>query len=348
MSAKRKQGFYQPIALEDFPRGGRHQLELPIYENSLGHPTYCPFVVVRGAHPGPVLGICAATHGDELNGINIIHRVLASVRPDQLHGTLLCCPVVNVPAFEAGQRRFPVDEKDLNTCFPGKSTGTPSDQYARAFVERFLKSVEYLIDIHTASEGRLNSMYVRADWHSPAARDMALLLQPEIILHGKSGDRTLRSAARALDVPAVTLEAGNPSVFQRQMAEDGERGIQRVMAALGMIRDQEPPAHTRTPVICHDSQWLRTTQGGILDLNLELCQKIEKGQEVATLRNAFGDTTGTYKSPAEGIVIGMAHTPLAFPGTRYCHLGRIGEPTAPKQPVSGRLNHRLIGQEGEG
>ena len=342
MSKQRKQGFYQPIALEDFSRGVRHQLELPIYENSLGHSTFCPFVVVRGAQPGPTLGICAATHGDELNGINIIHRLLGGLDPSQLRGTLLCCPVVNVPAFEAGQRRFPVDEKDLNTCFPGRRTGTPSEQYAKAFVERFLKSVDYLIDIHTASEGRLNSFYVRADWHSPAARDMALLLQPEIVLHGKSGDRTLRSAARTLDIPAVTLEAGNPSVFQRSMAEDGERGILRVMAALDMLPGQESPESVRQPVVCQDSQWLRTTQGGILHLDMELCEQVHKGQVLGSLRNAFGEVTGTYKAPSDGVVIGMAHTPLSVPGTRFCHLGKVGEPAIPKTPAAGRLARRIV------
>ncbi|HPF15746.1 MAG: succinylglutamate desuccinylase/aspartoacylase family protein [Planctomycetes bacterium] len=337
----RSKSFHAPIVVEDVPLGTRQNLQLPVYENALGHPVLSPFVVVRGAQPGPVLGICAATHGDELNGINIIHRLLDSVDAEHLHGTLLCCPVVNVPAFEAGQRRFPEDDRDLNTCFPGRVNGTPSQQYARSFLERFLKSIDYLVDIHTASEGRLNSLYVRADWYSPAARDMARLLQPQIILHGRSGDKTLRSAARALGVPAVTLEAGNPSVFQGKMALEGEAGIRRVMAALGMIENDHSPVSTREPVLCDTSQWLRTIAGGILEQTFELCEVVQKGQVLARLKNAFGEYTAEYKSPSDGIVIGMSRTPLAVPGTRYCHLGRIGLPAPPKQPAGGRLLERL-------
>ncbi|MEZ6004069.1 MAG: succinylglutamate desuccinylase/aspartoacylase family protein [Planctomycetota bacterium] len=350
MNAPRKprpRSYHGPIEVEALEAGAVHNFHLPVYENSLGHPVLCPFVVVRGVKEGPVLGICAAIHGDELNGINIIHRLLRSVDPSTLGGTLLCCPVVNVPAFEAGQRRFPDDDRDLNSCFPGRAGGTPSQQYAKSIVDRFLGSIDYMIDIHTASEGRLNSLYVRVDWHAPAARDMATLIQPQIILHGKSGDRTMRSAARNLGIPAVTLEAGNPSVFQGHMALEGEGGIRRVMAALGMIEKDASQSHPRQPIICETSQWLRTLAGGILELDIELCQVVEKGQVLARLRNAFGEYTAEYKSPAAGVVIGMSRTPIAVPGTRYCHLGKIGTPAAPSKPAGGRNQERLAPEETE-
>ncbi|MCA9003559.1 MAG: succinylglutamate desuccinylase/aspartoacylase family protein, partial [Planctomycetes bacterium] len=204
-----------------------------------------------------VVGISAAIHGNELNGINIIHRLLESIDPKELKGTILFAPVANVPAFEAEQRRFPDDGKDLNTVFPGRKGGTPSQQYARAFKKLFLPKLDHLIDIHTASEGRINSMYVRADWHSKGARHMAEVLQPEIILHGRSGDGTLRNAARVAGAAAITLEAGNPGEFQGHMAEDGEAGILRLLSTLRMIKKTVPKRPNRKPVLCKKSGWLR-------------------------------------------------------------------------------------------
>lgn len=320
----------RPVPLTEQDPGTRRDLLVPIYQNALGTSVPCPFVVLRGAEPGPVVGICAAIHGNELNGINIIHHLLDAIDPADLTGTILFAPVANVPAFEAEQRRFPEDEKDINTVFPGKKGGTPSQQYARSFLKLFLPELDHLIDIHTASEGRINSMYVRADWHSPGSRALAEVMQPEIILHGRSGDGTLRNAARVRGAAAITVEAGNPSEFQGHMASDGEVGILRILGSLGMLQDDLPPPLPRTPVLCRSSSWLRTEHGGILELCFGLTDVLEKGQVLAHLKDPFGRVLQTLRAPHAGVVIGMTRRPLAVPGTRYCHLGVPGTPPPPK------------------
>jgi predicted deacylase len=320
----------RPIELAELPAGARTDLRLPIYQDALSRPLEVPFVVVRGRHPGPVLGLSAAVHGDELNGIKIIHHVLEQLEPSEMHGSLVCAPVVNVPAFQAGQRRFPEDDLDLNHVFPGKKEGRPSEQYARAFVKTFLPPLDYLVDIHTASEGRINSFYVRADLHQEEARRMALLINPEIVLHSRSGDGTLRNAARVRETPAITLEAGNPSVFQGRMVLEGELGLMNILTSLHIVRGEPPQPIDRDPVICHTSKWLRTTSGGLLHTRFQLRDRLEKKQLLAEIVDPFGKPVHSYHAPSEGIVIGMSKSPVAVPGTRYCHLGAIGEPPPPR------------------
>ena len=338
----------RPLQVEDYPRGERTNLLLPLSQRALGTPVQVPFIIVRGAQPGPVLGISAAVHGNELNGIRIIHHLLEGLDPDDLRGALVCAPVANVPAFEAGIRRFPEDGVDLNHVFPGKAEGTPSQQYARALYKTFIGPLDYLIDIHTASEGRVNTMYVRADLHSQSCREMALLMNPQIILHGRSGDGTLRNAARANDVPAITVEAGNPSVFQGRMALEGEFGLLKVMTALGMIREPDLPDTTvREPVICRSSRWLRTRSGGLLETRFSLGEQVAKKQLLAEIYNAFGEVTASFKAPSDGVVIGMSRNPLSVPGMRFCHLGALGEPAPPKQPRTGRMTRGLSDSKSE-
>lgn len=316
---------YRPIRVEDCAVGERTDLRIPLYLDALAAPVAAPFVVVRGRLPGPTVGISAAIHGDELNGIKIIHHVLARIDPNVMRGTIICAPVANVPAFQLGQRRFPEDNEDLNHAFPGKSEGTPSQQYAKAFLTTFLTPCDYLIDIHTASEGRINSLYVRADLYSEEARKMAMLMDPEIILHGRSGDRTLRNAARVRNIPAITVEAGNPSVFQGRMASEGEQGIINVLIEFGLTEGRLIRTGMQ-PVICKSSRWLRTRCGGLLDTDFQLCEEIKKRQLMATVKDPFGYVVESFKAPSDGIVIGMSCSPVAVPGTRYCHLGAIGEP----------------------
>ncbi len=334
---------HRPLQVEDHAVGRRSNLLLSLSQRALGTPIQVPFVILRGSQPGPVLGVSAAVHGNELNGIPIIHSVLNSIDPEELRGALVCAPVVNVPGFEAGIRRFPVDGVDLNHVFPGKSDGKPSSQYARAFTTTFLEPIDYLIDIHTASEGRVNTMYVRADLHSKAAREMALLMNPQIVLHSRSGDGTLRNAARQNQIPAITVEAGNPSVFQGRMALEGELGVLRIMKALGMIRSfEDPGVKKREPVICKSSRWLRTHSGGLLRTEFQLADQLTKRQSLGTIINVFGEVGEEFTAPHDGVVIGMSRNPLSVPGMRFCHLGVVGEPEAPKSAVpEGRLTKSL-------
>lgn len=312
----------QPIRVEDYPRGKRTDFWRSLYYDATSSPVRVPFVVTRGSRNGPTMGVTAAVHGNELNGIRIIQKLLAELDLEKLAGSLVCVPVVNVPAYNAGVRRFP-DGLDLNHVFPGKAEGKPAEQYARAFSQTLLPSLDYLVDIHTASEGRLNTLYVRADLKMGQAREMALAFNPQIVLHGRSGDGTLRQAARRLDIPAITVEAGNPSVIQGKMVFQGETGVRNVMTALEMLDGQQ--IRTWEPVMCRNSKWLRTVSGGLLETRFQLGQRVTKKQVLAINRDPFGGVVNTYKAPSDGIVIGMAANPAAASGTRFCHLGNIGD-----------------------
>ncbi|MEM1007893.1 MAG: succinylglutamate desuccinylase/aspartoacylase family protein, partial [Myxococcota bacterium] len=306
-----------------------HDFYLRLVENAMGEEICIPVSLLRGIHDGPTLGMTASVHGDELNGIRIIHHVLDSIEPEQLRGSLLCLPILNVPSFQLRQREYP-DGTDLNHVFPGKKDGTPAQQYAYRVVRAFLDQCDLLIDIHTASEGRVNTFYVRADLHAHSARQMAERMEPEIILHGRSGDGTLRTAARKRGIPAVTLEAGNPGVFQGRMVYEGEQGIRNILIAEGMIQGQLEIS--KQSVICKDSKWLRTQTGGLLDVVCTLGQHVEKKQLLARTIDAFGQDLREYRAPYAGIVIGKAAYPIAVAGTRFCHLGRIGDPVETETP----------------
>lgn len=319
-----RSGRDKPVDVNEYPKGKTTNIYVPLYERATGNRLSVPFIIARGAKDGPVLGITAAVHGNELNGIRIIHHVLRNTDLSKLSGTLLCVPIVNIPAFNAGTRYF-TDGVDLNKVFPGKVDGQPAEQYARAFVSAFLPPCSYLVDLHTASEGRLNTFYVRTDWHDSQTREMAVCADPTIILHSpRAGDGTLRNAAKRRGIPAITIEAGNPSVFQGRMVIEGEAALQNIMVLLGMMKGKVTPS--AKPVICHSSKWLRTTGGGILETKFKLAQKLKNKELIAITRDAFDRELQQYYAPAEGIVIGKAAYPVAIPGTRFCHLGHIGEP----------------------
>ena len=103
--------------------GERRLVDLPISKLSNHAPVTLPVHVLHGAQPGPTMFVSAAIHGDELNGVEIIRRLLRTLTPESINGTLLCVPVVNVFGFISRSRYLP-DRRDLNRSFPGSATGS--------------------------------------------------------------------------------------------------------------------------------------------------------------------------------------------------------------------------------
>ena len=312
-----------PIDVLSVEPGARADFFANLFEDGLGRPVGVPFIVVRGGSPGPVLGLCAAVHGDELNGIRVIHEFLKRADAQTLRGSLVCCPVVNVPAYLRGVRRFP-DGSDLNHSFPGRWKGRTAEQYARRFAATFLPPLDYLVDIHTASAGRVNSFYARADLHDPRVRELALALEPDLVLHARGGDGTLRNTARTKQVVAITAEVGNPRVFQQTMVSHAVDGLQNILRLAGMSDGAVNQGNA--PIVCGSSEWLHTTTGGLLSTTFELLDHVTKGETIAVVRDPFGHITDEYVAPRDGVVIGMARNPVAVAGTRFCHLGAVGQP----------------------
>ena len=292
---------------------------LKLISDGLGNPIYVPIIVARGTQDGPVLGLTAAIHGNELNGIPAIQRLFAEIEPEKLKGCIIGVPVVNIPAFLRKKRRF-IDGVDLNHIMPGKSNGNVSEVYAYRFVEKILKHFDFLLDLHTASFGRVNSYYVRADMDDAVTRELALLQNAEIIVHNPPSDGTLRGAAEELQIPAITLELGNPNTFQKQLIRSGVEGIHNVLSYLEMIGDSiEPPAEPT--IICQSSYWMDTDLGGLLTVTVGLKDRVKKGERVALIRDVFGNLLKEYMAPEDGIVIGKSVSPVNQSGGRILHLG---------------------------
>ena len=296
---------------------------LHIVTDGLGVPVYVPVMVARGKKDGPILGLTAAVHGNELNGIPVIQRLFKEVNIDRLQGVIVGVPVVNTPSLLRNRRRF-IDGTDLNHIMPGREGGNVSQVYAYRLVNRVIRHFNYLIDLHTASFGRVNSYYIRADMDDEVTRRMAILQNAQIIVHNPPSDGTLRGAAEELGIKAVTLEVGNPNTFQKGLIRSGLTGIHNSLNYLGLTDGEiEPPEVP--PVRCRSSYWLYTDIGGILSVHPGVTDRVQKGQLIATLRNIFGDLVREYHAPEDGIVIGKSVNPVNQTGGRILHLGIVGD-----------------------
>lgn len=311
------------LDLREVPAGTVQKYWLPIITDGVGASVRLPVLIARGRTDGPVLGLTAAIHGNELNGIPVIQRLFATVDINHLSGTIIGVPVMNIPGLMLAQRKFN-DGVDLNRIAPGDPDGNLSQVYIYRLIERVLRHFDYLIDLHTASVGRINSWYIRGDMSQPATARMALLQNPEIILHNLPNDGTFRGAAADLGIPAITLELRDPHVFQHDVIRDALLGVRNVLFDLHML--EGTVAHTvETTLVCQQSNWWYTDEGGILTVAPTLGQLIAPGDILAEVRSVFGTPTKTYRSDRKGVIIGKSVSPINPTGSRIVHLGHDPE-----------------------
>lgn len=309
------------LELEKQAPGTIRRVWLALADDPLGLAQKVPVLIAKGGNTGKVVGITAALHGDEVNGIPVIHELFRKLDPTKLQGMVIGVPVVTVEAFRLHQRRL-MEGVDLNHAFPGNPDGNFGQVYAHRFFDRVVQHLDILVDLHTASRGRANCLYVRADMSEPLTARMATLQRPQIILHNPPSDGTLRGAAAEHGISAITVEVGNPSRFQPQVVRRTTVGLRAVLHDLGMIAKGGVTIGD-PPVFCTSSKWLYTDDGGLLQVHPKVATYVTEGEPIATLVDAFGDPLRTYTAPWDGIVIGRSVDPVAASGARILHLGAV-------------------------
>ncbi|MFT5686727.1 MAG: putative deacylase [Myxococcota bacterium] len=306
------------------PSGSITRLQIEMIETGMGSPLRIPALVARGRKDGPVFGLTSAIHGNELNGIPVIHQLIRSLDLSRLRGCVVGIPVLNIPGLLT-QRRLFNDNRDLNHLFPGKADGHASQLYAYRILERIIRPMNVLVDLHTASFGRVNSLYIRADMTEPGAARMAYLQRPQIIVHNPPADGTLRGAAQDLGIPAITVEIGDPQRFQKEYIRQTLAGLRAVLADRGMI-PRRPRSLGHMPVLCSHSYWQYTDRGGLLEVLPRVTESLKKGAPIARLTDIYGEPICGYAAQEDGVVIGRAVNPIAQTGARILHLGVQAEP----------------------
>lgn len=298
-----------------------------------GVPVSTPVLVVNGTEPGPTLCLTAAVHGDELNGIEMVRRVMHEVSPDELSGTLIGVPIVNVQGFRRGSRYLP-DRRDLNRYFPGNPDGSAAARIAYSFFHNVVEHCDALVDLHTGSFERTNLPQIRADLRNPDIVRLSEGFGSTVILHSTPGAGTLRQAATDAGIPTVTLEAGGPLQLETSEVMDGVAGIETLLGSLGMIESRRRWFGNADPVY-YRSSWVRADSGGILLSDVSLGSTVRKGDLLGTITDPMSNQATELRSPYAGRIIGMARNQVVMPGFAAFHVGIQTDQAMPNDGING-------------
>ncbi len=300
-------------------RGRRARIEVPVADLYTGTSMNIPVQVICAKRPGPILFVSAAVHGDELNGIEVIRRLITMKSLKLSAGTLIAVPMVNVYGV-LNQSRYLPDRRDLNRSFPGSATGSLAARTADKFLNEIVQKCDYGIDLHTGAINRSNLPQIRANLDDPETRMIAEAFGSPVMLNANLRDGSLRQAAMESGTRILLYEAGEALRFDEFAIKTGVRGVLNVMAALDMIRVKHHRRKTVAPFIASHSSWVRAESSGIVHNIKSLGDRVTKDEALATVGSPFGDVSSVSRANRSGIVIGKQNIPLVQEGEAMFHI----------------------------
>jgi predicted deacylase len=300
--------------------GTKQRLTSMPMDDYVGMRMAVPVWIARGQHPGKTLAITAGIHGDELNGVEIARRIFVETDPKELSGTLVVLPVLNRHGFLAGSR-YMNDRRDLNRAFPGSSRGSSASIIAHSVFGPAIERADALVDLHTASDKRINLPQIRTDLSSPRALELARSFGIGVVLNGAGPKGSLRRTALDAGIPAIIYEAGGVHILQTEEIERGVTGVRNVMRHMGMIPSQgsEEPRAT----VYKKTRWLRVPPGaaGMFLTSRKTGDDVKRGEQLGEVVDPLSDKTVPIVSPDDGVIIGMVVPTIVYTGDALFHLG---------------------------
>ncbi len=304
---------------ETVPLGARVTVELPIPQ-LYTHPMSMSVHIARGKRSGPRLFVSAAIHGDELNGVEIIRRLLAGLR--RLRGTLIAIPIVNVYGVIHHSRYLP-DRRDLNRSFPGSERGSLAARIAHLFMREIVGQCTYGIDLHTGAIHRDNLPQIRANLDDADTARLAHSFGVPVLLNSDIRDGSLRGAANDQGVSMLVYEGGEALRLDEVSIRAGLQGVRNVMRTLGMLPPSSRKRDPAEPIVARSSSWVRAPDSGIFRSLAALGTRVKKDRVLGIIADPFSAEETPVAAPFGGVIIGRATLPLVHEGDALFHVGRF-------------------------
>jgi predicted deacylase len=277
-----------------------------------------PVHVIRSTEPGPVLLLMAGMHGDEVNGVETIRRLIRRDLLQPVCGTIIAIPILNIYGFLNFSREVP-DGKDVNRSFPGHPRGSVASRVAHRFMREIMPLVHYGIDFHTGGAARANHPQLRCVLgEDPATDALAAAFSAPFTLHARLRTGSLRATAHALGKPIIVYETGESLRFDEAGIEEGIAGTLRVLHHLGM--GPAGPVPARPNIVCYRHRWLRARYAGLFRAHVALGDFVEEGQIFGSIADPYGGQSVRLESTASGYVIGLNYMPVVNQGDALLHL----------------------------
>jgi len=302
----------------------RHLVKLPGAELANDEPR--PVISVAGAKPGPVLFVNAGVHGGEYPAVEAVIGLGKTLDPKKISGTVILMPVLNLPAFRARTPFVcPIDNVNPNRVFPGDPRGSYSEQMTHALINEFVVHADAYVDLHGGDipEALVPFVICRSGNDDVSERSKAIAMAfglPYVLTVDKpvqpSKGSSSYAAAAEKGVPSILAEAGGVGQMQEDAVELLVNGVVNVMRHLGMIAGEHPhlnplpnKGEEGSATVLTKFEWVYTKSAGVWYPKVGAGDVVNKGEQIGTVGDLFGDTLERIISPVNGVVLFLTINP---------------------------------------
>ena len=325
------------LDVEDLEPGQKHLLYFQGVQTPAGQHAYVSTMVAKGAQPGPRVALISGVHGDEMSSIRTVQRVMEQLDPTAMSGTVLAVFDVSRPALVTMQRRWPNTGRgfgliDINREWPGNANGgTASSRHAAlVFSQLLAPNADYAIDFHTAATGMDMVDCLLAPMDQPEVRAMAELFPIRQIFDFAGYPGLLAIALADVGIPTFTPEVGAPRIVDQEMIAAFVEGTMNVLKHYGILPGPIGRTGKDTAVFVGDGMHVvAASEGGFVEVLVQLDEEVSPGQPVATQRNAFGEVVADYATDTGGRVAAFRTDATAEPGDPLVFI--LFDSTAPQE-----------------
>ncbi len=298
-------GEFKEIVINIARLPSRTQIDTPIY-------------AYRGLEDGPVLALTAGMHGDEINGMEIVRRILDVGHNRVKRGTVICMPIINIYGFLNYSREVP-DGKDVNRSFPGSKNGSLASRVAYHLTHDVIPFIDYGIDFHTGGSMRTNYPQIRCVMSDEKNVELANAFHAPFTIDAPFRPHSIRQTAAKQGKNIIVYEGGESLRFDQHAIEEGVNGTLRLMKHINMI-DWAPEPKEENKIIWNSS-WARAHHAGLFQSIIRCGDLVQKNQIIGTITDPFGEFKEEIKSPSTGYVVGLNNHPVVNAGDALLHIG---------------------------
>ncbi len=296
-------------------------------------------VVVNGAKPGPVLAIVSGAHGTEYASIIAVEKLIAALRPEEISGSVILVPLVNVASFEQKVPHVnPVDGKSMNRFYPGNPQGTQTERASYLITRQVVEQADHLIDLHG---GDLDENLRPYTYWAPTgnarqdqtSRAMALAFGLDTIIISRdrprdpNQSRYLETTASLRGKPSLTAEAGRAGRVDTDEVNALVEGCLGVMAYLHLLN--RPVRAVENPVWIESVISVTSDTGGIFYPLVDRGYYVGRGAKLGYVTDFYGKTVQEARAPEAGVVLYIDSVPTMTKGGTVANIGTIAAAPPP-------------------
>jgi predicted deacylase len=292
-----------------------------------------PVAVFHGAKPGPVLAIVAGSHGTEYTSIIALEKLITTLDPAEISGTVIIVPLINIQSFEQKVPHLnPIDKKSMNRWYPGKMDGTQTDRASFLITKEVVDKCDHLIDLHGGDLDeslRPYSYWTKTgnEKQDQISREMVLAFGLDTIIisadrpKDPQASRYLENTATTRGKPSITAEAGYAGTVETDDLNALINGCLGVMRYLKMLPGA--PNVIEHPVWIEKVATIASEQTGIFYPLVKRGTYVEQGMKVGYVTDYLGKVIFEARAPVAGVVLYVCAVPSMTKGATIANIGVV-------------------------